>query len=164
MEKIELEREKEKLKKTIKIIGEILEDENLDLKKLYTDFVGDREELWRIADRKKIHITNLETALDKPYFARIDFKSEEDGKVSTVYIGKNGDKEIDFVAAKRKDRLYIQVCRELPKESDREITNLMEIKDHYPKLVVTLDDFASGNFNGIKIISLIDFLLDKNQY
>ena len=40
----------------------------------------------------------------------------------------------------------------------------MEIKDHYPKLVVTLDDFASGNFNGIKIISLIDFLLDKNQY
>ena len=44
MEKIELEREKEKLKKTIKIIGEILEDENLDLKKLYTDFVGDREE------------------------------------------------------------------------------------------------------------------------
>ena len=90
MEKIELEREKEKLKKTIKIIGEILEDENLDLKKLYTDFVGDREELWRIADRKKIHITNLETALDKPYFARIDFKSEEDGKVSTVYIGKNG--------------------------------------------------------------------------
>ena len=90
MEKIELEREKEKLKKTIEIIGEILEDENLDLKKLYTDFVGDREELWRIADRKKIHITNLETALDKPYFARIDFKSEEDGKVSTVYIGKNG--------------------------------------------------------------------------
>ena len=56
MEKIELEREKEKLKKTIKIIGEILEDENLDLKKLYTDFVGDREELWRIADRKKLHL------------------------------------------------------------------------------------------------------------
>ena len=81
-----------------------------------------------------------------------------------VYIGKNANKEIDFVATKRDDKLYIQVCRELPKESDREITNLMEIKDHYPKLVVTLDDFASGNFNGIKIISLIDFLLDKNQY
>ena len=62
MEKIELEREKEKLKKTIKIIGEILEDENLDLKKLYTDFVGDREELWRIADRKKIHNKKRETA------------------------------------------------------------------------------------------------------
>ena len=45
-----------------------------------------------------------------------------------VYIGKNADKEIDFVATNRDDRLYIQVCRELPKESDREIANLMEIK------------------------------------
>ena len=76
-----------------------------------------------------------------------------------VYIGKNADKEIDFVATKRDDKLYIQVCRELPKESDREIANLMEIKDHYPKMVVTLDDYASGNVNGIKIVHLADFLL-----
>lgn len=79
-----------------------------------------------------------------------------------VYIGKNGTKEIDFVATKRDDRVYIQVCRELPKESDREITNLMEIKDHYPKMIVTLDDYASGNFNGIKIVHLVDFLLNEN--
>lgn len=77
-----------------------------------------------------------------------------------VYIGKNEDKEIDFVATKRDDRLYVQVCRELPKESDREIANLMEIKDHFPKMVVTLDDYASGNINGIKIVHLVDFLLD----
>lgn len=77
-----------------------------------------------------------------------------------VYIGKNADKEIDFVATNRDDRIYIQVCRELPKESDREITNLMGIKDHFPKMVVTLDEYASGNVNGIKIIHLADFLLN----
>ena len=78
-----------------------------------------------------------------------------------VYIGKNGDKEIDFVAVKRDEKQYIQVCRELPKESDREIANLMAIKDNYPKIVITLDNYASGNINGIKIVHLADFLLNK---
>lgn len=78
-----------------------------------------------------------------------------------VYIGKNENKEIDFVAINKADRLYIQVCRQLPKESDREIANLMEIKDHYPKFVVTLDDYASGNINGIQIVHLADFLLNE---
>lgn len=76
-----------------------------------------------------------------------------------VHIGKNADKEIDFVATQRDEKLYIQVCRELPKESDRELANLMEIKDHFPKMVVTLDDYARGNVNGIKIVHLADFLL-----
>ena len=78
-----------------------------------------------------------------------------------VYVGKNGTKEIDFVAINKADRLYIQVCRQLPKESDREIANLMEINDHYPKFVVTLDDYASGNINGIQIVHLADFLLNE---
>lgn len=90
MEKLEFERERVKLEQTIAIVKQILQDENLDLKRLYNDFVGDREELWRIADRKKLHISNLEVAQDKPYFARIDFVAEEDGKTSTIYIGKNG--------------------------------------------------------------------------
>ena len=76
-----------------------------------------------------------------------------------VYIGKNGEKEIDFVAFLRDERLYVQVCKQLPTESDREVANLMEIKDHYPKMVVTLDDYAGGNINGIKIMHLADFLL-----
>ena len=53
MEKLEFERERVKLEQTIAIVKQILQDENLDLKKLYNDFVADREELWRIADRKK---------------------------------------------------------------------------------------------------------------
>lgn len=76
-----------------------------------------------------------------------------------VYIGKNETKEIDFVAVRRDERIYVQVCRNLPEESDREIANLLEIRDHYPKYVVTLDELAAGNINGIKIVYLADFLL-----
>ena len=76
-----------------------------------------------------------------------------------VYIGKNETKEIDFVAVQRDERIYVQVCRRLPEESDREIANLLELKDHYPKYVVTLDELAVGNVNGVKIVHLADFLL-----
>ena len=76
-----------------------------------------------------------------------------------VYIGKLGSKEIDFVAIKRDERIYVQVCRALPEDSDRETDNLLAIKDHYPKYVVTLDELATGNVNGVKIIHLLDFLL-----
>lgn len=80
-----------------------------------------------------------------------------------VYIGKNETKEIDFVAVRRDERIYVQVCRRLPEESEREVANLLEIRDHYPKYVVTLDELACGNVNGVKIIHLADFLL-KNEY
>ena len=53
----------------------------------------------------------------------------------------------------------MQVCRNLPEGSDREVTNLLEIKDNYPKYVVTLDELATGNVNGVKIVHLADFLL-----
>lgn len=80
-----------------------------------------------------------------------------------VYIGKNATKEIDFVAVRRDERIYVQVCRRLPEESDREVANLLEIKDHYPKYVVTLDELAAGNINGVRIVHLADFLMD-NKY
>ena len=76
-----------------------------------------------------------------------------------VYIGKNAAKEIDFVAVRWDERLYVQVCRNFPEESEREVANLLEIKDHYPKYVVTLDELAGGNINGVKIVHLVDFLL-----
>ena len=78
-----------------------------------------------------------------------------------VYIGKLGTKEIDFVAIKRDERVYVQVCRTLPENSDREIGNLLAIKDQYPKYVVTLDELSTGNVNGVKIIHLFDFLLKE---
>lgn len=78
-----------------------------------------------------------------------------------VYIGKKDTKEIDFVAVRRDERIYVQVCRNLPEESDREVVNLLDIKDHYPKYVVTLDELAGGNVNGVKIMHLADFLLSE---
>lgn len=79
-----------------------------------------------------------------------------------VYIGKNETKEIDFVAVRRDERIYVQVCRRLPEESDREVANLLEIKDHYPKYVVTLDELAAGNINGVKIVHMANFLLSED--
>ena len=51
----------------------------------------------------------------------------------------------------------------MPEETEREVANLLEIKDHYPKYVVTLDELAAGNINGVKIVHLADFLL-SNEY
>jgi Predicted ATPase (AAA+ superfamily) len=79
-----------------------------------------------------------------------------------VYIGKLGDKKIDFVAKKRDERIYVQVCRNLPENSDREIANLLAVKDHYPKLVVTLDDLAGGTVEGVRLVHLEDFLLNRS--
>jgi len=79
-----------------------------------------------------------------------------------VYIGKNGTKEIDFVGVRREEKIYIQVCVELPVESTRETDNLMGIRDHYRKYVVCRDDLAIGNDNGIEIVHIADFLLRDN--
>lgn len=76
-----------------------------------------------------------------------------------VFIGKNDTKEIDFVATRRAERIYVQVCVRIPETSDREVGNLMEIRDHYPKYVVTLNEMDIGIENGIRIVHLADFLL-----
>ncbi len=76
-----------------------------------------------------------------------------------VYIGKNNAKEVDFVALRRDEKIYVQVCVELPTESDRETENLKEIKDHYHKYVVCRDSLAIGNDNGVEIVHIADFLL-----
>ena len=76
-----------------------------------------------------------------------------------VFIGKNDTKEIDFVATRRDERIYVQVCVQIPEGSDREVGNLMELRDHYPKYVVTLNEMDTGIENGIKIVHLADFLL-----
>ena len=79
-----------------------------------------------------------------------------------VYIGKNDTKEIDFVAIRRDEKIYVQVCVELPTESTRETDNLMDIKDHYHKYVVSMDELAIGNENGIEIVHIADFLLRES--
>ena len=79
-----------------------------------------------------------------------------------VYIGKLGDKEIDFVGERRGEKVYVQVCVQLLQDSNREVGNLMDIPDHYPKYVVTTNILDVGNENGIRIVHLKDFLLSEN--
>jgi uncharacterized protein len=79
----------------------------------------------------------------------------------TVHIGFWGGKEIDFVAEKDNERIYVQVAYLLnePKTVEREFGNLLQIKDNYPKYVVSFDVFESKNtWQGIKHYRLLDFL------
>lgn len=77
-----------------------------------------------------------------------------------VNIGVLGDKEIDFIAEKNGTKIYLQVCYLLPDEKvkQREYGNLQLIKDNYPKYVISLDEFAPSDWNGIKHIHLREFL------
>jgi hypothetical protein len=79
-----------------------------------------------------------------------------------VYVGKSGEKEIDFMAEKNGERLYVQVTYQLVDEIviQREFGNLVEIPDNYPKYVVTMDAIQPRNtFKGIIQVSLRNFLL-----
>lgn len=80
-----------------------------------------------------------------------------------VCIGKTNDGEIDFIATKQNEKMYVQVTREISSEKTekREYERLLEIHDNYPKYVLTTDDFAGGNYEGIKTMHIADFLLSK---
>ncbi|MGM9813907.1 MAG: ATP-binding protein [Candidatus Enteromonas sp.] len=75
-----------------------------------------------------------------------------------VYVGKNGDKEIDFIAKKRDETLEIQAAIRLPIDSNREIGNLLELKDSYHKYVVTMEDNDVQNVQGVQVVHVVDFL------
>ena len=79
----------------------------------------------------------------------------------SVFIGKLADKEIDFIATRQDEKVYVQVCRTLPEDSDRELDNLKLIRDNYPKYVVTMDSSVCGNEDGIKIVHIKDFLIQE---
>ena len=79
----------------------------------------------------------------------------------TVNVGKTGDSEIDFVAVRQNEKIYVQVTQEINSEKieKREYSRLLEIPDNYPKFVLTTDEFAGGNYEGIKTMHIADFLL-----
>lgn len=79
-----------------------------------------------------------------------------------VYVGKMGDKEIDFMAEKNGEKIYVQVTYVLNDEHaiKREFENLIHIPDQYPKFVVTMDEITHPNsYKGIRQIHLREFLL-----
>ena len=77
-----------------------------------------------------------------------------------VYIGKLGNREIDFVAEKRGEKIYVQVAYKLdnPQTVDREFSPLLAIKDQYPKYVVTMDEFWKESVDGVQHLYITDFL------
>jgi len=81
----------------------------------------------------------------------------------TVHIGKQADGEIDFVATRQNDKLYIQVTQRIMSEKTekREYDRLLDIRDNYPKYVLRTDEFAGGNYEGIKTMHVADFLLSE---
>ena len=82
-----------------------------------------------------------------------------------VHIGKTDGGEIDFVASRQNEKLYVQVTQMIKSESTekREYDRLLSIRDNYPKYVLLTDDFAGGNYQGIKTMHIADFLLN-NEY
>lgn len=118
--------------------------------KYYFENLGIRHALWgyRLEDRGKI----IENAVYNHLISQ-GYK---------VKIGILGDREIDFVAEKQGEIKYIQVALSLSEEKtlQREFGNLNKIKDNYPKLVVTLDDYSGNTYEGIMTRSLLQFLTE----
>ncbi len=81
-----------------------------------------------------------------------------------IYIGKYDDEEVDFVIKNNDGIKYIQVALSVRDEVTlkRELTSLNNIKDNYPKYLITLD-YDTNDFNGIKQISAIDFLTGRTN-
>ena len=78
-----------------------------------------------------------------------------------VNIGKTADGEIDFAASRQNEKIYVKVTQEIKtgKTAKREYERLLDIHDNYHKYVLLTDDFADGNYEGIKTMHVADFLL-----
>lgn len=79
-----------------------------------------------------------------------------------VAVGKYGSAEVDFVARRQDVITYYQVTADMTaKETfEREMRPLRSIHDNYEKIVLTLDRFSAGNYDGIKVVNVVDWLLD----
>lgn len=80
-----------------------------------------------------------------------------------VSVGKIDNYEIDFIANRMGEKVYIQVTKKIEqqKTEEREYGRLLAIEDNYPKYVLTTDEFAGGNYQGIKTMHIADFLLSE---
>lgn len=78
----------------------------------------------------------------------------------SVLIGKQNDREIDFIGERQGEKIYIQVALRITEKQtlEREFGNLLAIKDNYPKYVVTLDEYSGSSYEGILHIPLRQFL------
>lgn len=103
--------------------------------------------------------TNMGYILENIVFLELKRRGYE------IYIGKNDTEEVDFVISNQDGLKYIQVALTVKDENtlDRELRPLNNIKDHFPKILITFDFEPVSYHNGIKQINIIDFLLDKEK-
>ena len=117
--------------------------------KYYFENLGIRNALWgyRLEDRAKI--------MENVVYNHLLFRGYQ------VQVGNLGPLEIDFVAQRTGERLYVQVALSInePQTMEREFGNLKKINDNFPKVVVTLDGFQGNTHEGILAIDLRSFLL-----
>ena len=83
-----------------------------------------------------------------------------------VYVGKVDDLEIDFVAENRDGLKYYQVALTVrePKVLERELKSLQKTNDHYPKYLITFDMDMEADYEGIRKINVVDWLLNQDKY
>jgi len=100
-----------------------------------------------------LKLTDIQKILENAVYmhlARQNFK---------IFVGQMRDKEIDFIAERGNEKYYIQVSYklQLDKTIEREFGNLLKIKDNFPKIVVTMDELAGTDYQGIQHIHILDF-------
>ncbi len=144
------------------------------LKALENAFIIHRVSRYDIIGKKRFEVN------DKYYFedigirnAIVGFQQQDIGKILEnvvykhlrikgykVYVGKYKNLEIDFVAQKTGKTIYIQVAYLLPSKEtrEREFGNLLKIPDNHRKIVVSMDEFAQGDMDGIEHQHILDFL------
>lgn len=117
--------------------------------KYYFENLGIRNALWgyRIEDRGKI--------MENVVYNHLLFRGYQ------VHVGNLGALEIDFVAQRAGEKLYVQVALSInePQTMEREFGNLKKIKDNFPKIVITFDAFKGNTDEGIIATDLRSFLL-----
>lgn len=116
--------------------------------KYYFENLGIRNAIWgyRLEDRAKI--------VENVVYNHLVFKGYK------VNVGVIQSGEIDFVCEREGEKLYVQVALTLNEEQtiEREFGNLLKIKDNYPKMVVTLDEFTGNTYEGVQHLTLQHFL------
>jgi len=82
----------------------------------------------------------------------------------SILIGKQNEKEIDFIAERNNEKIYIQVALRITENQtrEREFGNLLAIKDNYPKYVITLDSYTGSSYEGVVHLPLDGFLMEFN--
>ena len=117
--------------------------------KYYFENLGIRHGIWgyRLEDRGKI--------MENVVYKHLLFKGHK------VQVGIQGNKEVDFIAEKGGEKMYVQVALSIlePDTMDREFGNLKNIPDNYPKKVVTMQAFSGNTVDGIETQDLRSFLM-----